>query len=828
MDRTPPEPAPEDAPTIGVGGSASVDPDSDPTIDSGRVSTAAAAGLPATIGRYRVLAKLGQGGMGVVFEAEQQDPKRRVALKVIRGGTYVDDTQVRMFKREADTLALLKHPGIGGIYEAGRTDAGEHFFAMELVRGEQLSRYLRARKGALDATEIRFRLRLFLAICSAVHYAHQRGVIHRDLKPSNIMVSESEAGTSDSGSGSLLSGLPVVKVLDFGLARITGADVEAATAVSEVGVIKGTLPYMSPEQARGDSDHIDLRSDVYALGVILYEMLTGKRPLDLQSVSIAESVRVICEQPPMALRQAWSGTQPPDADLQTIVGKALEKDADRRYSSAAALADDVERFLGSRTILARAPSARYQLQKFAQRNRTLVAGIAATLVALVAGIVATTTFGLREAAQRRAAEQAQLDTRAVVEFQTNMLAGIDAELMGRRLASDLESRLSTAITEQGGTPAQVAAALAAFQRHMARINTTDAAMRVIDQNILTKAIATAAEQFADRPAIHAQILSSIGDTYSKLGLYAEAEPPLLTARALTDSALGADSAPALLATRQLATLYTAQGRVDEAEPLYLKVLSTQRRAHTLTETETIHTMNDLAVMLTDANRFPSADSLFQIAYAQHLALTNERHPYTLTLLGNHAWALTMAQDFARAESMAVRVLALRREVYGDRHTETLQSLNNLGVLYMQSDRPQLAEPLYREEFETSREVLGEEHPEVLVSMTNLGRLLVRQQKFAEAEAVLAKSLALTRRAMPPGFIGIGITVLAHGEALIGLGRFAEAERDLLEGYRIHMDFFGDPANGGVQRATQRLVEVYEKLGRPAQAATWRAKLKPRE
>jgi serine/threonine protein kinase len=334
------------APTISRGGDAAA---AVSTLPSGSLADDAQP-LPTTIGRYRILRMLGEGGMGAVYEAEQESPQRTVALKVIRAG-YANSEMLRRFENETQALGRLQHPGIAQIYDAGTAETPfgrQPYFAMELVRGETLLRYCDEHK--LNVPQ---RMELMAKICDAVQHAHQRGLIHRDLKPANILVDE--------------SGQP--RVLDFGVARLTDSDAQA-TRQTDVGQIIGTLAYMSPEQVLGDPADIDTRSDVYTLGVILYELLAGKAPYEIGR-QIHETVRTIREQEPSALRVIDRNFR---GDIETIVGKALEKDKTRRYGSAADLAADIRRHLHDEPIVARPPTTTYQMQKFARRNKVLVTG----------------------------------------------------------------------------------------------------------------------------------------------------------------------------------------------------------------------------------------------------------------------------------------------------------------------------------------------------------------------------------------------------------------------------------------------------------------------
>jgi len=846
MTDEPRKPIPDEEQTLSISGG---EPESESAAER-------PADQPESIGGFRIISRLGEGGMGTVWEAEQSQPRRRVALKIMRRDHVVDELHARMFRREAESLGRLRHPNIAAIYESGHTEDGHDFFAMELVPGVTLDVWLDGRPTLIDGDELKLRLGLFRSICDAVHYAHQRGVIHRDLKPSNIIVTDE--GVS-SGAGSAAKPSLTIKILDFGLARISDADI-AATLVSEIGVIKGTLQYMSPEQARGDVTAIDLRSDVYALGVILYEMLTGKRPYNVTRAALAEAVRVICEDAPDPVVKSWSGTRRLDQDLETIVGKTLEKDADRRYDSAAALREDVERYLASQPILARAPSATYQLKKMVQRNR-LGAAFAATVLVLLVVLAATMTVQAgRIARERDRAESEAAKATAVSRFMRETLSA----------ASPFELGIDITVTEA-----------------------------------LDQATTRISPSFADQPEVEAEVRHTIGDTYNTLGRYDEAQPLLESALEMRAGLIGADSPEAIETMASLAQLSWRKADFDEAIDRGYELLEARRRTFGDPSSDVAVTLDFLGRVLAEAGRFEEADDVIQQALAMSLAMHGEESDQTAGCYQNmsvleEVWR----QDYVRAEELTRKEIEIRRAVEGGDTMESAGALNNLGIYIMLQGRleeaaeiieeanmavrrlagdqhPELAKGLenlgnvnYRlgnydetlallaEVIEMRREVFGDDSPQVSRGLTNLGAVyrksgqldlaektlidaVARMERaygpdhpdvasahrslgivlwelgrLDEAESELRTALAIAERAFPERSPAVGGYQSFVGRLLVSRRKFVEAERLLLATYTAHLEAFGaqDPR---IATAAGSLVELYEAWGRPEEAARYR-------
>jgi len=649
--------------------------------------------VPDSIGEYRILGKLGEGGMGVVYEALQQNPRRRVALKVVRGGRLVDELQLKLFQREVETLARLKHQNIGAIYASGCTDDGQHYFAMELVRGETLDAWLRKRPAGLDREELELRLYLFRKIADAVHYAHQRGVIHRDLKPTNIIVTDATAVRS-----SLTSGVTAeIKILDFGLARMTDTDRGGATALTEIGAIRGTLGYMSPEQTQGNPADIDVRTDVYTLGILLYEMLTRGHPYDTGQTALVEAVRVICEVRPRSLSENWAGSRKPDGDLETIVGRALEKERDRRYVSAAALSEDVGRYLISQPILARPPSATYQLRKLVGRHK-LAFAFAATLGVLLLGfgVGMSVLYARAMTAEAQASNEAQTAERAL-SFVTEMFE-----------TSDPSHARGNSIT----------------------------AREILDHG--AQKIET---ELGDQPGVQARLMGTVGWVYRGLGLYEDAEPMLERSLDLKVAALGREHPRTLHAMNDLAFVYTNRGRLADADALHAEAYETRQLVLGVDHPDTLQSMNNLAVLRVARQRYDEATQLYtELIEIQDRVLGPDARE-TLSTINNLAVMYADIGRYDEAEELQRRALEGRRRVLGADHPDTLNSMNNLAVLYEKQGRVDEAEPIYRRSLDSQRRVLGADHPETLLSLYNLGSLYLRQGRYTEAEPLFLEALA---------------------------------------------------------------------------------------
>ncbi|HYS04345.1 MAG TPA: serine/threonine-protein kinase [Candidatus Dormibacteraeota bacterium] len=687
-----------------------------------------------TIGPYRVVREIGRGGMGVVYEAEQKSPRRPVALKVILGGRHVDAEAVRMFRRETDSLARLKHPSIAAIYESGSTGEGQHFFAMELVQGRSLSEYLDERGPARSRSDVRLRLALFRKICAAVAYAHQRGVIHLDLKPSNILVLEAPGGE-----------VPEIKVLDFGLARITDPDAQGATAVTAFGRVQGTLPYMSPEQVRGRRDEVDVRSDVYALGVILYRMLTGRLPYDLEGLEITEAARIVCEEAPLPLGSAAGSGARFDHDLTVIVNKALEKEPGRRYPGVAALDEDVARYLDGRPILARPPSAAYLIRTLVARHKIPVAAAGALLVLLVGFAIAMTLQARRIATERDRANREATTAERVSDFLTGLFKVSDPdETRGNsiKVREILDSGLEKIGKELADEPEVQARLMQTMGKVYANLGLYPKALPILEQSVATRRRLLGDE--------HPDTLAAMYDLallYVNLGRRAEAEKLddriLETRRRL----LGEEHPETLCVMAGLALIDRLQGRFEQAERLERQVLEVRRRVLGEDHPDTLDSMVDLAGVYYEERRYADAEMLYRTAIEKIRRVLGEENSVTLRNITSLANVYERQGRYAEAEALHRDSRERLRRLLGDDHPLTFKATNDLAVLLDDRGRYADAEPLYRDNLERERRVLGEDHPSTLTSMNNLANVYSSEGRYTEAEALFRESLERGRRVL---------------------------------------------------------------------------------
>jgi len=734
------------------------------------------------IGPFRIVKRLGEGGFGSVFEAEQEEPvRRRVALKIIKLGMDTREVIAR-FDAERQALAMMDHPNIARVFDAGSTDSGRPYFAMELVQGEPISVYC-----ARHALSIKQRLALFEQVCAAVQHAHGKGIIHRDLKPSNILVS-----TQD--------GQPFARVIDFGIAKATTGRLTDQTLMTEIALMMGTPLYMSPEQAAGSAD-IDTRTDIYALGVILYELLTDSTPIDsttLRGASHAEMQRLISEAEPLlpSARLMHPTTQqlgvtPRSSselrklaatlrgELDWVVMKAIEKDRTRRYETASAFASDIRSYLAGEPVQAAPPSALYRLRKAVARNRTLVAAAAAVLAALSIGLAGFAWQA--KVANARADELAQ-----VSRFQAQMLNQVDPTRAGLLLSDDVQAQFAAALAKTPGSASEHDARRDSFARQWQLINTTDAARNLIDSTILKPAARAIDAQFQDQPLVAATLRQVLASLYYTLGLYDASLPLQKSALDIRSRVLGPEHLETMASMNSMGVLLADRGDLVEAEELDRRVLALRRRVMGPEHRDTLESINNLALVLKNMGQYEESEALFRASLAGHRRTHGDDDTHTISAMSNLGLLLMARGNLDEAEVLFREAIAALRRISAEHLPDYPIAVNNLATVLFEQHKLAEAEPYFREALLKSRELLGEAHPDTLVSISNLGMLLQDEGKLDEAERFNREALEKMRRVLGEDHPSTLTATTNLGSLLMDERKWDEAEpllRRALDGSR---------------------------------------------
>ncbi|QVL33845.1 serine/threonine protein kinase [Telmatocola sphagniphila] len=769
----------------------------DPGIESGTV----------VAGRYRLVDEIGGGGMGSVWAALQLEPiKRKVAVKLIKPGLDSKGLLAR-FEAERQALALMDHPNIAKVLDGGVTSSGRPFLVMELVLGKSITQYC-------DEHNLppRERLALLIPVCEAVQHAHQKGIIHRDLKPTNVLVTEQE-------------GKPVPKVIDFGVAKAVGQDLTESTLVTGLGTVIGTLEYMSPEQANLDSLDIDSRADIYSLGVLIYELLTGTTPLTRQRIkktTLLDNLRLIREEDPPrpSLRLMEPGESSPakldyrlvaaakwsrelHGELDSIVMKALEKDRTRRYASANCLARDLERYLNDEPVEACPPSRAYRFRKMARRHKALLSAVAAICLLLIAGITVSTILAFRasraneraremakaEAGQRERAEAKGREVSAVLHFlENNVLAA------GRPVA---DNGLGNEVTLR----------------------------RAIDSAVPEIGVA-----FKDQPLIEASVRTVIGMSYRRLGEPALAIPQLKRACSLYTDVLGAESEKALFATKTLGEAYQESGSWNQAQELYEDVLQRMREHLGPHHRDTLWSMNNLAGIYSLRGQHKEAIALHietQLLMKEHLG------EFDLTTIGQRH-NLGLVYQAARQMDLAMPILeetARSTQEQFPKHPNVLFFKDNLASAYEDAGRLERAVALREELLPLETDQLGVSHPLRLRGMRRLMETYQRTKQLDKAVEVGEKLYTAYRTKFSfesaevrwcVGFLVECNIASGHRDRAIGvLERFYDGL--IILGSTGKLDL-----NDLAASIVRQLVNLCEDCGRTNEAAKWRRELELRK
>jgi tetratricopeptide (TPR) repeat protein/tRNA A-37 threonylcarbamoyl transferase component Bud32 len=750
-------PAPADRPTQaspGAGGTPAFSPDS--------------------FAGYQILKELHRGGQGVVYQAIQKSTKRKVALKVMREGPFATAAEEARFEREVQILGQLNHPNIVAIHDSGQA-AGCHYFVMDYISGQPLDVWMASGERSVEET-----LRLFAKICNAVNAAHLRGITHRDLKPSNIRVDD--------------NGEP--HILDFGLAKVAHSP-EEASLMTLTGQFVGSLPWASPEQAEGVPSKIDLRTDVYSLGVILHQMLTGRFPYEVIGNMRDVLDRIMKAEPerPSTIRKRIND------EVETIVLKCLAKERERRYQSAGELARDIGHYLAGEPIEAKRDSAAYVLRKYLRKYRLPVGVAAGFAVVVTVGLVGSLTFWRQAVVARGQAEERRVTAEA---SEAKAVAEADEAKKQRDKAERIADFMAQTLSGVGPR-----VALGRDTQMLGEM--MDAAAKRIEDGELQAT-----------PEAELRLRLTIGMVYWELAVFDSAERMLRPALDLARVLHPGDHPEVVESLNSLASLLQERGDLKLAEPLFREALEMCHHLYPGDHPRAAQGLNDLAGLLLASGDYAAAEPLFREALEMGRRLYPGGHPNVVAGLNNLAVLLDRRGDLAAAEPLFRESLEMQRRLFPGDHPQLAAALHNLAALLADAD-PTASEPLYREALETRRRLFAGDHPDVAGTLLNLASLLADRGDLAEAEPLYREAAEMYRRLFPDDHPLVANSLTHLAGLLVDRGDLAQAEslfREALEMYRRifpadHPDLAGGLYNLGTLLQRRGDLAAAESLQREA-------------
>jgi serine/threonine protein kinase len=691
------------------------------------------------IDRYKLLQQIGEGGFGIVFMAEQDQPiKRRVALKIIKPGLDTKNVIAR-FEAERQALALMDHPNIAKVLDAGATASGRPYFVMELIRGVKITEYCDNNSLSLEE-----RLKLFIQVCNAIQHAHQKGIIHRDIKPSNILVTKTVEGQA----------LPVV--IDFGIAKATvNQQLTDKTLFTAFEMLIGTPAYMSPEQAALTNVDADTRSDIYSLGVLLYEISTGSTPFDTQEMlkrGLDEIRRVIREEEPvrpstrlrrLAINDLTAvsklrNVEPSKlireicGDLDLIIIKALEKDRTRRYQTAHALSLDVQRYLADEPVSARPPSALYRFRKLFIRHKLLFLGIGIVALFLIASLITVSAFLAIESQLRHRAETEAAKSDQVTKFLEDMLKGVGPSValgqdtkMLQGILNQTANRVGTKLTNQPAVQAELSSLVGELDFELG--NFTQA--KQMDDTALALDLSV----YGTNSLQTAEALTDLGLILAREGKLQEAEVPLNEALNISRQLSGETGPNIASLLNYLADVYTQEGRMKEAEAFARQALTIRQQIFASDSLEVAQSIRTLAAVLGNEGHWSEAEVMMRKVLDIRLKNLSADDPLIAGTYNDIAWAEGGQGKLEDAEALEGKALAIRRKVLGDNHPDVAKALYLLGDRLRQRNELDAADQVLSTAFSMQTNLVGANDPSSLVTMLGLSRTLQMEGKLQEAE-----------------------------------------------------------------------------------------------